>query len=278
MPKLPLYLYNNTIEVIIDIEPNGRIFNIMYQRDLVLQKGIKNTIQFAFKNSDQKLLNVSTQLFVMSIFDATDQRLLIEKPLEILDDGVTYNLKGLTKVSFNENDLEPLDTVYYTYSIKRLANSEYEPVYTNTYYGINGNIKINNDINPTPKPTSITTEFQTFYNADIGKQHYEYYTGNLRADPEYKSGTALHTMAIYLTAYRGKVIVEGTLNNTPGFFDNYATILEKTYSQYTGIDYVNFNGVFSYVRVRHIPDKNPASQDNSDITYTGTFDKLLYRS
>lgn len=278
MPKLPVYLYNNTVEVIIDLEPNGRTFNIMYQRDLVLQKGIKNTIQFEFKNSDQKLLNVSTQTFVLSMFDTTDQRLLIEKPLEILDDGTTYNLRGLTRAVFYENDLEPLDTVYYNYSIKQLDNSEYNPVYTNTYYGIRGTIKINNDINPTPRPTTTVTAFQTFYNADIDKQWYEYYSGNLRADPEYKNGTALHTMAFYLSAYRGKIIVEGTLDNTPGSFSQYATILEKTYNQYTGIDYVNFNGVFSYVRIRYIPNKNPATQDNRDTTYAGTFDKLLYRS
>lgn len=278
MPKLPVYLYNNKIEVIIDLEPNGRKFNIMYQRDLILQKGVKNTIQFEFKNSDQKLLNVSTQTFVLSMFDATDQRLLIEKPLEILDNGTTYNLKGLGQVVFNENDLEPLDTVYYNYSIKRLSNSEFEPVYANTYYGIRGTIKINNDIHPTPKPTITVTSFQTVYNPDIGKQWYEYYSGNLRADPEYKTGTALHTAAFYLTRYRGKILVEGTLDNTPGSFSNYATLLERTYSQYTGIDYVNFNGVFSYVRVRYIPDKNPATQDNRDTVYAGTVDKILYRS
>ncbi len=279
MPKLPVYLYNNKIEVIIDLEPTGRTFNIMYQRDLVLQKGVRNTIQFEFKNSDQKILDVSTQTFVLSMFDATDNRLLIEKPLEILDDGSTYSLRGLTRAVFNESDLEPLDTLYYNYSIKRqTSDSNFEPAYANTYYGIRGTLKINNDIAPTPKPTTIVTSFQLIYNPDIDKQWYEYYSGNLRADPEFKTGTALHTLAMYLTRYRGKIIVEGTLDNTPGSFDHYATLVEKTYNQYTGIDYVNFNGVFSYVRVRYIPDKNPSSQDNRDTSYAGTVDKIMYRS
>jgi len=52
----------------------------------------------------------------------------------------------------------------------------------------------------------------------------------------------------------------------------------KTYNGFSGIDYTNFNGVFSKVRVRYIPAKDPVTQENNDPAYSGTVDKLFYRS
>ena len=64
----------------------------MYQRELKLQKGLKNTVQLQFKNSDQKLLNIASNQFVFVLFDTVNQRNLIEKDVEILDDGTTLGL------------------------------------------------------------------------------------------------------------------------------------------------------------------------------------------
>ena len=112
----------------------------------------------------------------------------------------------------------------------------------------------------------------------ISTQNYEYYTGNLYAYPEFKSNTALHTAAVYMTNYRGQVILEATLENDPATFGNYAIIDTITYNGFTGIDYFNFNGVFSKVRVRYIPEENPITQHNNDTAYAGTVDRVLYRS
>ena len=117
-----------------------------------------------------------------------------------------------------------------------------------------------------------------YYNADNGKQWYECYTGNLYAYPAFKSNEALHTMAVYMTNYKGTVIIEGTLENDPTSFGNYAIISTEVYNGFTGIDYKNFNGVFSNVRARYIPAKNPVTQQNNDTSYAGTVDKILYRS
>jgi hypothetical protein len=66
--------------------------------------------------------------------------------------------------------------------------------------------------------------------------------------------------------------------NDPVTFGNYAVIGNFSYTGFSGIAYYNFNGVFSRVRIRYIPDKNPISQLNNDTSYAGTVDKVLYRS
>lgn len=277
--KLPVYLYTNLFEVTLDLDNNNRINQVMYQRDLKLQKGVKNTVQIQFKNSDQKFIDVSTSSFVFVLFDTVNQRNLIEKNVTILDDGTTRALRGLGEVVFTESDMEACESTYYKMGVKALdTDGSYVPTYANTYYGVGATIEVRHDLYPTLVPSQEITKFSMYYNADQNALQYEYYTGNLNAFPEFKSNIALHTAAVYMTRYKGRVIVEGTLENDPGTFGNYAIIKDTTYNGFTGIDYYNFNGIFSKIRVRYIPAKEPVSQQNNNTVYAGTVDKVLYRS
>lgn len=277
MSKIPVYLYPNVYEVVLDLEPVKEVYQVMYRRTIEIQKGLRNTVQLQFKNSDQKFLNVSSSTFSFVMFDATEQVDLIELPVEIIDDGATLRLRGLGQVVFSERDTLDLRPGYYQFAIKQLASDgSYEPTYADTYYTVAGEIILKNDMEPRFRPSQSITSFQQIYNGT--DQRYEWYSGNIKAHPELQGVTGLQTMALYMTAYRGQVIIEGTLENSPGFFANYSTITTLTYNQFTGLDYFNFNGRFSHVRIRYIPDANPITQENDDTGYSGTFDKLLYRS
>ena len=282
--KIPVYLYTNLFEVLLDLDNNNRINRIMYQRDLKLQKGVKNKIQIQFKNSDQKFLPVLGKQFVFVIFDTVNQRNVIEKNVTILDDGTTFALRGLGEVVFSESDLNKCESVYYKFGVKELdTDGSYVPTYANTYYGVDGTLEVRHDLYPTLIPSQEVKEFerkefQMMYNGDQSAQRYEYYSGNLHGNPEFKSNAALHTAAVYMTAFKGTVLVEGTLENSPSTFGNYAVIARKEYNAFTGIDYINFNGVFSKVRFRYIPATEPVNQVNNDTNYAGTVDKILYRS
>lgn len=275
--KLPFYLYPNTFAVILDLDHNNRINQVMYQRTLKLQKGIKNKIQLQFKNSDQKFLNVSSSTFVFMIYDTVNQRALIEKPVSIIDDGATLALKGLGEVVFTESEMDRCENSYYRVGIKALdTDGSYLPAYVNTYYDVSGTVEVRNDLYPLLVPSQEVIEFQTFYNAPL--QQYEYYSGNLASQPQFRNDQSLHTMAVYMTNYKGQVLIEGTLESSPTSFGHYAVISIKEYDDFTGIDYTNFNGVFSKVRVRYIPEENPGSGQNNDTAYAGTVDRILYRS
>ena len=283
--KIPVYLYTNLIEVTLDLDNNNRIMQQMYQRDLILQKGVKNKIQLQFKNSDQKLLNVSTSSFVFVLFDDVDQRNLIQKDVTIIDIGSTatvYASKGLGEVIFTESDLEACESTYYKFGVKALdSDGSYVPAYANTYYGVSGVLQVKHDLFPTLLPSQVITSAvfhsNEYYNADIGFQQYEYYSGNLDSHPQFKSNAALYTVAAYMTKYKGDILIEGTLENSPSSFGNYAVISRKTYNGFTGIDYTNFNGVFSKIRIRYIPAKDPVTQRNNNTTYAGTVDQVLFR-
>ena len=277
MQNLPVYLYANSLDVILDLDATVKGVNqVMYQRDLKIQKGIKNQVRIQFKNSDQKRISISnTQTFIFSMFDAINQRLMLEKPLEVLEANTTT--RGLALLTLTESDTVDLDKSSYNYSVRVLdSDGSYAPAYTNTYYGVAGTLHLVHDVYPVLQPSQEVRAFEKSYNPDI--QLYEHKSGNIYAYPEYNGNTALHTAAIYMTGYRGTVYVQGTLSNTPSSFGKYTTIEARTYDGYTGIDYVNFNGVFTYVRFMFVPATKPAESDNDNPSYYGKLDKILYRS
>jgi len=279
MLSIPVYLYPNIYQVILDLDPTVRGVNqVMYQRDLKIQKGVKNKIQVQFKNSDQKRIPISnTSTFVFTMFDALEQRQLLQKELTVLDNGTSFALRGLAELTFTESDTIDLNVSTYTFSITHKDNTDgtYLPAYSNTYYGINGTLELAEDINPVLQPSQEITAFIRRFNSGINK--YDHTSGNVYAYPEYNSNAALHTMAIYMTDFKGTVQIQGTLNNQPDNTGYYSTIQTLTYDGFNGIDYVNFNGVFSYVRVYFIPATNPVDNSNDHPEYYGSLDKVLYR-
>jgi hypothetical protein len=277
MQNLPIYLYDNTLDVILDLYPTVRGVNqVMYQHDLKIQKGIKNKVRIQFKNSDQKRVSISsTQTFVFSIFDSISQRLVLEKQLEVIETNTST--RGLALLTLTESDTMDLTSSSYQFSVKYRDPDDgtYLPTYANTYYGVAGTLRLSEDINPVLQPSQEIVSFNLTSDSSAGARKYT--SGNIYAYPEYNSNTALHTMAMYMTGFRGTVYVQGTLYNSPQSFNRYATISTLTYDGFSGVDYVNFNGIFSYVRVIYRPDTAPAEFDNDNPAYYGSFDKVLYR-
>ena len=277
MQNLPIYLYPNTLDVILDLDATVRGVNqVMYQRELKIQKGIKNQVRIQFKNSDQKKVSISnTQTFVFSMFDAINQRLIIEKDLEVLEEST--GTKGIALLTLNESDTLDLTKSSYQFSVKmQNIDGTYLPAYANTYYGMAGTVYVSEDVFPLLQPSQSVSDFLKNYNDEIFK--YEHKSGNVYAYPEFNGNTALHTLAVYMTAYKGTVYIQGTLDNSPGSSGNYVTISTKTYTGFTGIDYTNFNGVFTYIRVIHVPATAPGESDNDNPAFYGSLDKFLYRS
>lgn len=277
MQILPIYLYANKLDVTLDLDAAIRGVNqVMYQRDLTIQKGIKNQVRIQFKNSDQKRISISnTQTFVFTMFDAINQRLIIEKELEVLAE--TTSTKGMALLTLNESDTLDLDKSSYTYSVKlRGTDGTYTAAYANTYYGMNGTLHLSTDVFPVLKDSTTVTSFNPTFNASTGK--YEHKSGNIYAYPEFNGNTALHTMAFYMTNYKGAVYVQATLDNTPTGDSSYYTIESRAYDGYSGVDYINFNGVYTYVRIMHVPATAPAEYNNNNPDFFGSFDKIQYRS
>jgi hypothetical protein len=81
-----------------------------------------------------------------------------------------------------------------------------------------------------------------------------------------------------MTKFKGTVHVQGTLSNQPDSYGKYFTIDSRTYTGFSGVDYINFNGVYTYIRLLIVPATAPGETTNDNPSFFGSFDKALYRS
>jgi hypothetical protein len=220
------------------------------------------------------------------MFDSIDNRLLISKPIDILDDGVTTATRGYALLTLGENDTRALKPTSYTFGITQVdGDGANLATYSNSYYGVNGTIQLTADMFPTPRPTVEIAKWQNYYNRNTLK--YDFYSGNLRSYPEQNQVT---TLALYLTQFKGTILIQATLQNDPGTFANYATIATLIYTTpTTKTFYQNAVGSWSDVRVLWTPDSDGASNyysphmpgnptPGTEYFPCGKVDKIQYRS
>lgn len=279
MQNLPIYLYPNTYSVILDLDDTMLGVNrIMYQHDLKLQRGVKNSVRIQFKNSDQKRITVATSgTYSFNLFDMESKQLVVQKTLQVIDNGVTTSTRGLALLTLDESDTINLPKASYNFSVTYYdpADNTVNPTYANTYYGMLGVAYLGNDAYPELKPSETVVSFLKDLN--VTTSLFEYKSGDIYSYPELASGGAVHTAGVYLTGYRGRLLVQGTVSNQPNN-SSYVTVQTKVYTGFTGVDPLNFEGVYTYVRFVFIPAIKPGDSTNDDPNYFGSFDKILYRS
>ena len=72
----------------------------VYDRRLILHRGVTNPLTFTFKNEDQKAQDVSSKTvdsgnyYQLEVIDTDSQQSVITKNLVIVDDGSTLSTKG----------------------------------------------------------------------------------------------------------------------------------------------------------------------------------------
>lgn len=225
MNKLPVYLYSNNLSVILDLDQNRGIHKIMYQRKLKIQKGFKDTVQIEFKNSDQKPVSIAGNDYYFDLLDAEGKQYVLNqsKRLDIVESVGTDSTivsKGIATVTFDPFDTFNLQAANYKFVIKRdNGDGTYTPAYSNTYYGITGDLEVVSDGYPTGYPLQIidmkTLETGKDYDRTFGSMGFVFHTGWLRPVVRATSTATNSFATITLAGFKGTITVEGTLDNSP---------------------------------------------------------------
>ena len=225
MNKLPVYLYPNSLDVILDLDQNKGIHKIMYQRKLKIQKGFKDTVQIQFKNSDQKPVSIAGNDYYLDLLDNEGKQYVLSqsKKLDIVEYvGTDSSIvsKGIATVTFDPFDTVDLQATTYKFVVKKdNGDGTYTPAYSNTYYGITGDLEVVSDGFPTGYPIQTvdmkTLETGKEYDRTFGSMGFVFRTGWLRPVVRATSTATNSTAEITLAGFVGTITVEGTLDNSP---------------------------------------------------------------
>ena len=95
----------------------------------------------------------------------------------------------------------------------------------------------------------------------------------ITAEPAINGNEALHTAAFYLNSADGDITVQATLDSQISSSTNWSDVATISVDTVDTLKYVNFNGIFSYLRIKHTTDKvDPDNDYDNDIT------KILVRN
>ncbi len=249
MQLTPRYLVNNKTTLIANDAGFITEYRTVYQRHIKVYRGIDNVLQFKILNHDQKPVDITTKTPKFVVFDANKQ-MVIERDATVTDDGSTTT-RGNCKVTVTENDLLNVPTQFLSYNVYLVdSNNEKTLTYTDTHFGADGVIHLEDTAFPGPAKTgNVSTFTQT---GDV------WLSETLDAQPGINGNEALHTAAIYSDAYTGDVVIQGTLENQIESDTNWFDIDTVALTSTDTLTYKNFYGVFSYLRFS--ASANPADK------------------
>ena len=246
MQLTPRYLVDNKITILANDAGFITEYRPVYQRHIKVYKGIDNVLQFKVLNHDQKPVLLTSYTPKLVVFDQ-NKAMVIEKDCTVTDDGST-NTRGNCKVTITENELLNLDTQFLSYNIYLVdSNSEKTLTYTDTHFGSDGVIHLEDNAFPGPLASYAITTFT--------EDNTVWYSESISAQPAINGNEALHTAVVYTDSYIGDVTVQGTLENQVTGSTNWSDVSTITFTgSETEPKPINFNGVFSHLRVSATAD------------------------
>ena len=243
------YLVSNKIDVLANEAGHVTEYRPVYSRNLQVYKGIDNVLEFKLINPDQKPLDVDRYTPKFVAFDE-NRNMIIERDGVNLQEGdsTAYTKKGLFSVTITENDLLNVKDQYLSYNIYLIDYDETKvQTYANEWFDSAGIIKVSGSAFPGP---SASYSIDTFLE-DNSVWHSE----AIDAQPGINGNEALHTAAVYTDGYTGDVVVQATLENQITDYTNWADVATETLSgSQTEPTPINFNGVFSFLRIKATAD------------------------
>lgn len=255
------YLVSNRIDVLANEAGHITEYRPVYSRNLQVYKGIDNVLEFKLINPDQKPLDVDRYTPKFVAFDENRNMIIEHDGVNLQEgDSTAYTKKGLFSVTITENDLLNVKDQYLSYNIYLIDYDETKvQTYANEWFDSAGVIKVNGSAFPGPSSSYNITTFI--------EDNSEWFSETIDAQPGINGNEALHTAAIYTNSYVGDVVVQGTLENQITGTTNWADISTVTLTgSETEPTPVNFNGVFSYLRIKTTADPD------------GTVTKVLVRN
>jgi len=229
----------------------------VYSRQLNVYKGIDNVLEFRLLNADQKPLDVDRYTPKFVAFDENKNMIIERDGVNLqVGDSSSYTNKGLFSVTITENDLLNVKDQFLTYNVYLVDYDETKVLtYANEWFDSAGIIKVSGNAFPGP---SDSYSIDTFI-----EDNSVWYSEVIDAQPGINGNEALHTAAVYTDSYIGDIVVQGTLENQVTGTTAWADITTETLTgSETEPTPINFNGVFSFLRI-----KTTANQQTQFLKY-----------
>ncbi len=229
-----IYLYQQRHRVmLVDTSANltSKRYQIVYSKNLKLNKGTDNVLIFTFINQDQKPVNITSSTFTFRIINREGGSQLLAKDLTTVSATT-----GSAKVIITEQELESVSAQKANYSIERSTSDSdlFETAFVDDNCGGRGVIEILDSTYPS-SPDSLDVTIPT-HGDDTS-----YYSSQWQG-----TSAGLQTLQYKPTVFTGSLTIQGAVD-TSGQWYSIGSATSLTASSTTG--YVNITGYHPYLKL-----------------------------
>ena len=246
MQLLPRYLCNNRIRVVVSQLGHITEYTPVHTRQLELQRGIDNIVQFAMLNADQKPVDIFENVRFVALDE--NKNICLDLPAEPVSWDDSTVRPGLFSVLISESDLRDIEPQFITYWLSIVNYDGTQTMtYANAAFGCTASGRVSDDIEPRTRPVA-KTEFSSIAYLDDN-----WYTDPVNVNTGVHNGRFMHTIAVYTDSYIGalqpQVSLEFNSADPNSDWSNYGDELIFDGTEDEPI-LLNIQGSFNYIRFK----------------------------
>jgi hypothetical protein len=200
------------------------------------------------------------------MIDSEGKKLVLSKQLTQIDDNITTSTKGLCLATFEPVETINLTAGSYKFVVKKdNGDGTFTPAYSNTYYGITGEVEIVEDGYPLGYPIQTIDikklETSKQYDRSPMSPGYLFVSEWVRPIVQPTTQNTTSTALITLSSFAGEITIEGTLDNDPSPAGQ-ANAQVSTVTNYVaasvtqGIIQLSWSNIYTAVRFTVKPNNN----------------------
>ena len=211
-----------------------RRYRLVYAKNLRLNKGVDNKIQFQFLNQEQKPFDITGKEITFRLINQDGTKVLLQKAVT-----PTLALTGICELLATSSDLTDIDPQLCSYSLEFTESGLSLPVFVNSDATARGTVQVVDSVLPPHIPASEVTipthpspsdQAVTFFSSVFGTDD-----------------SPVLSLQLYLDNYSGNVQVQGSTTVDSNWY-NIGTTL--TYLSETGSQGLSVNGFHPYLRIK----------------------------
>lgn len=264
MPAQTLVYFYNQRQLVVLLEATAnarRRYEKVYSKELVINRGVDNLLEFAFVNQEQKPVNIDGKTITFRLINYNGSTLLLQKTLTPI-----LPITGITSLQLTAADIELIDSQQCFYSLEIPVGSFDYPVFVDDNGGARGVIRIVNSVLPGfVASNNVTIPTHPRPQSGLSRTYYSSIV------PTYESSQL--TLQWWVDNFTGQLELQGS---TIADFSTFYTIGPGwSYTADTGTYWYNVDGYHPFLRLKVVNDGTTPAGPTGDLA--GDITKILAR-
>jgi hypothetical protein len=258
-----VYLYNQRqLVVLLEITANAnRRYEKVYSKDLTINRGVDNLIEFSFVNQEQKPVNIQGKEITCRIIDFEGDEVLLQKTLTHI-----LPITGITSLQLSAAEIAGIDAQKCYYSLEIPVDTFDYPVFVDDNAGARGVLNIVNSVLPRfVASNNVTIPTHPRPKAGLPRTYYSSIFNTKQR--------SILTAQVFFSQFTGTIEFQGS--TVQNFSTYYAIGLPHNYTDHTGTMGLNITGYHPFIRLKIVNDGTEPADSAGDLL--GDITRILTR-